>query len=346
MRKFTILIVTLVLACLLPFKTANAQLIWEANTSKGTSVFAGLEKAPGIIDIVSDPKGLYGKVYHFNIWDNPAGGKARCEAKGIMVNGSELYLKKGTNYYIGWRSLWDKNVATTSNAWVALFQMHAYGHTGSGAPLVIRSLGDGKIYLQNNPNGVNQDLWSAPIVREKWQSFVLHVNLSDDPKKGYVELWYNGVQQKLYNGKTLMNCATEDKDAAAYNRLKWGIYRSGAAKGNWNGYMSGAKVGTTLASVMPTLKSESIDENVIGSDQSSPSVYISQADNNQFNVTLNELTGTTLVKVVGLNGVAVKEEKIIDQQTFNLDLNGVTPGLYVVQLINSKKTVAKKVIVQ
>jgi hypothetical protein len=233
-------------------QAATAGLVWEANTKLGLKVFEGLERSPGIIDVVTDPLGQFGDVYHFDVWDNPNHVKSRCEVRGtVLPNAAAIQLREGDSWYLGWRSLWDKNVGAEANKWVALFQMHGYGHTGSGAPLVIRTLGDGKIVLQNNPDGINQDLWSAPMVREKWQTFVLHFLVSADPSKGWVELWHNGVRQTLTNGKERFHTATLDGNSSSYNLLKWGLYRTGAASGNWNAYMSEAKLGTTYASVDP-----------------------------------------------------------------------------------------------
>jgi hypothetical protein len=233
-------------------QAATNGLVWEANTALGLSVFEGLERSPGTIDIVKDPTGKYGNVYHFDVWDNPNHVKSRCEVRGtVLPDGKAIQFHEGDSWYLGWRSLWDKNVGTEPNRWVALFQMHGYGHTGSGAPLVIRTLGDGEIHLQNNPDGINQDLWTAPMVREEWQTFVLHVHISADPSKGWVELWHNGVRQTLSNGKQRFYTALLDADPSSYDLLKWGLYRTGAATGNWNAYMSDAKLGTTYASVSP-----------------------------------------------------------------------------------------------
>jgi hypothetical protein len=123
--------------------TASAQVIWEANAAgRGMSAFEGLERAPGEITVVDDPKGMFGKVYRFTIRDNPDGRKDRCEAKGHrLTDGTAFRFARGKTYFIGWRALWDRNVGTQPNRWVALFQMHAYGLPGMGAPFVFRTLG-------------------------------------------------------------------------------------------------------------------------------------------------------------------------------------------------------------
>jgi hypothetical protein len=233
--------------------TASAQVIWEADAARrGTSAFEGLERAPGEISVVSDPKGMFGSVYRFTIWDNADGTKDRCEAKGHrLTDGTNFRFNRGGTYYIGWRALWDRNVGTQPNRWVALFQMHAYGLPGMGAPFVFRTLGDGMLHLQNNVEGTNQHIWSTPLRRDVWNRFVLRVHMDHRPNVGWVELWYNGVQQRFINGQTRFFCPTHESEAGTYNRLKWGIYRTGAATGRWSAWMSRARIGTTYAAVAP-----------------------------------------------------------------------------------------------
>ena len=230
---------------------AHASLTWEANTSRGLNVFEGLERSPGIIDMQNDPRGQYGTVYHYNIWDNADGSKDRCESRGHkLTDGTNYQLTKGNQYWIGWRSLYGDNIGSQPDRWVALWQMHSYGITGAGAPLVLRTLGDGILHLQNNVEGTNDHIWNTPLQRNVWQRFVVHVNIQPN-STGWVELWYQGVRQNFTNGQNRINVPLADIESGAYNKLKWGIYRTGPASGNWHAYMSRARIGTTFADVDP-----------------------------------------------------------------------------------------------
>jgi hypothetical protein len=230
---------------------AQAGVIWEANPSRGMDVFEGLERAPGIIDIQNDPKGLHGRVYHFNIFDKPEGGKERCEAKGCrLTDGSNYRLTRGNTYWIGWRSMYGEGVAQ-GQAWVAVFQMHAYGGEGMGAPFVLRTLSDRMLHLQNNVMGTNIHIWNAPLITNKWQSFVIRAHMDHRADVGWIEFWYNGIQQTFINGQKRYYCPTHENEEGTYNRLKWGLYRGGANSGNWHAWMSGARIGTTFADVDP-----------------------------------------------------------------------------------------------
>jgi hypothetical protein len=229
---------------------AAADVLWEAATSRGTGVFEGLERFPGTIDVASDPLGRYGRVYRYHIWDL-ATGKERCESRGTRrPDGSNLRLTRGGTYTIGWRAMWNP-LPTPAGRWVALFQMHAYGQPGMGAPLVLRTLGDGRLYLQNDVHGSNQHIWHTTLRKNTWQTFVLRVFLDPSPSRGWVELWYNGVRQTFYNGQQRFYCATHEDEAGTYNRLKWGIYRTGPVSGDGFAYMSRARIGTTYADVAP-----------------------------------------------------------------------------------------------
>ena len=231
--------------------SASAQVLWSADTSRGTAVFEGLEEAPGIIDVVADPKGVYGNVYKYSTWDDPSYSKERCESRGTRTPSGDFRVSLGGTYYIGWRAMWQP--MPTDGSWVAFWQMHSYGPPGEGAPLVLRSVnGDGNLYLQNGVNGANVNFWHTPLRLGVWNKFVVHVHLEKD-LTGWVELWYNGQQQTFINGKTRYYCSTWDNLSGSYNLFKWGVYRSSTlnGKGDASAYMSGAKIGLRYSDVAP-----------------------------------------------------------------------------------------------
>jgi len=234
---------------------ARATLIWTADTSRGTSVFENLDigETGGTIKVVTDPLGQFGSVYQYYLPDEPSGfGKERTESKGTVTPSGDYQLQNNTDYYIGWRAMW--NPMPINPGWVALWQLHGYGPSGQPAPLVLRCInGDGNISMQNGVSGGSDDFWHVPFKAGVWQTFVVHVNISASASVGYVELWYNGVQQTLAGGVTRMYCQTLDPTSGSYDAVKWGVYRSGAmdGKGSADAYMSNAKVGTTYADVDP-----------------------------------------------------------------------------------------------
>jgi hypothetical protein len=233
--------------------TMRASVLWEADPTLGTNAFEGLERSPGDITVVSDPQATYGNVYRYRTWDDPTYDKERCESRGTRLSdGTNFRVALGGTYYIGWRALW--NPMPTTGSWVALWQMHGYGATGEGAPLVLRCLNnDGNLYLQNNVNGTDINFWHTPLVLAQWNAFVLHVHLAID-NTGWVELWYNGQPQTFIDGTTRYYCPTWDNKTGSYNLFKWGVYRSGSLNGSGDAtaYMSRGRIGTTYADVDPT----------------------------------------------------------------------------------------------
>ncbi len=238
----------------------HATLIWSADTTRGTANFENLDidETGGTITVASDPLGQYGNVFKYYLPDEPSGfGKERTESKGTVTPSGNYQLQNNTDYYIGWRSMW--NPMPSNPGWVALFQIHGYGPSGQPAPLVFRLLGDGNLSAQNGVTGGNNDFWHVPFKLNTWQNFVVHINLSSSASVGYVEIWYNGVNQTLAGGVSVggvsrLYCQTVDPTSGSYDALKWGVYRSGAMDGTGpaTAYMSGAKLGTTYADVDPT----------------------------------------------------------------------------------------------
>lgn len=236
------------------WRSAQASVLWQADTNLGTSVFEGIEEAPGTIALNNDPQGKYGIVYCYRLWDDTHYAKERVESRGTETPNGPFQMSYGQDYYIGWRAMWGPMPVTPG--WVALFQMKGYGVTGQGAPLVLRCVdGDGNLYLQNNANGVNTNFWHMPFKTNVWQSFVIHTLLSTNHSQGYIELWVDGVPQKFNNGQTRWYGPTWDNvDGTwqnSYNRVKWGCYRSPAmnGKGPASAFMCNAKIGTTYADV-------------------------------------------------------------------------------------------------
>jgi hypothetical protein len=238
--------------------TAHATLYWQADTNRGISVFAGLDLAPGTVSVAPDPLDEFGDVYKFFLPDtNSAFGKERCESSGTETPTGEFRPSYNTDYYVGWHAMW--NPMPVDGSWVAMFQMHGYGVSGQGAPLVLRCVnGDGNLYMQMGANGIDTNFWQTPFHTNVWQTFVLHIFMSTNWTQGYVQIWYNGTPQtNTANGTTYFYGPTWDNVdgvwADSYNKFKWGVYRSGSldGKGNATAYMSGAKIGSTYADVDP-----------------------------------------------------------------------------------------------
>jgi hypothetical protein len=70
-------------------------------------------------------------------------------------------------------------------------------------PFVLRTLGDGRLHFQLiSPDGSDRHIWNSSLPLNKWSSFAIGFKLSRSNSGGWVELWYNGVQQTFTNGST------------------------------------------------------------------------------------------------------------------------------------------------
>jgi hypothetical protein len=232
---------------------STKSLLWTADPSRGTSVFDGLEQSPGKISVADDPQGLHGQCFRYDITDL-SGSKERCESRGMRgTDGKRLELgsgQVGETFYFGWRSLWSP-LPIKSGSWTALYQLHVSG-VGSGGynvgPFVLRTLGDGKLHFQHHsPNATARHIWNTSLSVGRWNSFVIGFKLSKG-SDGWVEFWYNGVQQIFSNGQTRYPGATL---WGTHVNTKWGIYRSGGNNGAGTAYLNSARLGTGYADVAP-----------------------------------------------------------------------------------------------
>lgn len=233
----------------------SSGLIWQEDPSLGPAAnFWGLETKPGTITTSTDPQGIYGPSIRYMTGPN-GGVKSRAESRGIRLPDGTVYTldssKDGQVFYLGWRALWNP-MPVTPGSWIAFYQLHMDGPGPStgGGPIALRTLGDGMLHFQLvSANGGWTHIWSAPLRLNTWQTFVIGFKLSANPSQGWVEFWYNGVQQTFTNGSTQYPGQTR---LDSWVNIKWGVYRSGSNKGGEaDAYLNHARFGTSYADVAP-----------------------------------------------------------------------------------------------
>jgi hypothetical protein len=222
-------------------------IVWDGNPARGTGVFDGLERDPGSITVAADPQ--FGQCFRYQTqdWDN---GKERCESRGLRnADGSVLRINDsflGRTHYMGWRALWNVN---PNNAWIAVYQLHISGASGSQAksgPFVLRTVGDGMLHFQiTAPAGATRHIWSTRFPVNQWNRIVVGYRISRG-NDGWVEFWWNGVQQRFSNGQTRWALPTL---WGSHINHKWGVYRSGGNSGTSVALLNRARLGTSLADV-------------------------------------------------------------------------------------------------
>jgi len=212
--------------------------LWDGDASKGTGVFKILNNE-GTATITAVTDATYGPVWRFL----KTAASNRCEAHGAKA----LTAKEGDIWYIGWRSKLSWPQSLTTNA---LFQWKAYGaNLLQNYPIVIKTL-NGRLALeQYNPgSGGNSRtlLWTTPFAPDTWHTYVLAIKVSADINTGYLEFWFDGVQQMLSNGSMRFTCRTLDGD---YCDPKWGVY--GATGTEAINLVDSLRIGTTVSAVLP-----------------------------------------------------------------------------------------------
>ena len=163
---------------------------------------------------------------------------------GASGNRNELvymtHEAPGSEYYYKWSTLFPKDYPS-SNTWQLFTQWHQDGCCGS-PPLEFYVVGEEMFLRAGGSNG--QIVWSGPLVRGRWNDFVLHVRWSPNPKEGFVELFKDG---QLAAPKTY--AATQF--GGERNYLKLGLYRDSSISQVGVVYHDGFAMGTNLEDVMP-----------------------------------------------------------------------------------------------
>jgi hypothetical protein len=230
----------LVAAAALPGWSAGAAVLWDGSASKGMGVFDGVECVQGTVTAVQDPS--YGAVWRIFFPD----GDKRCEVRGST--GYE-FKNDGGEVYVGWRSRYD--VADGTLRYV--FQMKGYPTADkplqANHPIVFGTEHNRLVLINYDLSDQRHDVWKADVTRTEWVSIVLHMKMSDDPKVGFIELWFNGAKQMLTGGTDRYPANTFD---GGQTRIKWGIYREGQGPGDCIQYLASPKIGAAYEDVAPS----------------------------------------------------------------------------------------------
>ena len=156
-------------------------------------------------------------------------------------NRNELFqvgrTEEGTEAYYRWSTMFAPNFPS-ADEWQLFAQWHQPEDCCGSPPIQFYVHGE---ELRFTVSTNQTEVWRAPLQRGVWHDFILHVRFSDNPKVGFVELWYDGqhVVPKTF-------AATR---ANAY--LKLGLYRSESIRADGVLYQDAMVRGETLEDVMP-----------------------------------------------------------------------------------------------
>ncbi len=261
MQKCTLLVVFLL--AFMIWKPAFAQELWYGDPDKGHDVFnnlnfeGGEKHSPGSGTILPAIDSVYGKIWRVY---KPAPDK-RSEIRGAAGwsyhEGKGGSMKQGVPYYIGWR--YKFNMPDKKTGGWACFQWKSYPDPNNpesftqNYPLHM-SYNGRDLELTKHNAGWQKDksgrmkIWSHPVKVGDWVNIVLVINPSIDDKIGYVELYFNGEQQRFVTGETRIYHKTMDGLEVA---PKWGCYNMASIGTEVIVDLADLKIGTSLESVMP-----------------------------------------------------------------------------------------------
>ncbi|HEY1855474.1 MAG TPA: heparin lyase I family protein [Solirubrobacterales bacterium] len=167
----------------------------------------------------------------------PQTGDQRSEVSGPDFNaGEDIYVRDEIRVPDGY---------TFQGPWQLINQLHE--EEWSGSPGIATFL-DASRTIRFGAGDGYPTYWQGPQLEpERWYTLVYRVNLSKDPTQGFVELWFDGVQQVLSNGATRMYGETIQ---TSQTYIKAGIYRSQFSTGVSVIEHDDIAVGTGMGAVM------------------------------------------------------------------------------------------------
>jgi Polysaccharide lyase len=167
----------------------------------------------------------------------PQTGDQRSEVSGPDLNaGEDIYVRDEIRVPNGY---------SFQGPWQLINQLHE--EEWSGSPGIATFLDPSRQIRFGAGDGYPK-YWQGPQLEpERWYTLVYRVNLSKDPSQGFVELWWDGVQQVLANGATRMYGETIQ---TSQTYIKAGIYRSRESTGTSIVEHDSIAVGTGMGAVM------------------------------------------------------------------------------------------------
>jgi polysaccharide lyase-like protein len=217
--------------------SASANVLWRGDYETGDfSQWTGVDGLAARLTLVQSParQGSYALRAELHQGDVASSG-TRNELK-LATPG--FYEVEGNDKWYAWSTLFPADFPAPAT-WQVFTQWHHSGCCGS-PPVEFDVVGE-TVQLAHDGGTI---LWKAPLVRDVWHDFVVHVFWSSS--SGYLELYYDGAKvldrtplQTLYPGE--------------YAYLKQGLYRDASIAPVGVVYHDGMVMGTSLADVAPQL---------------------------------------------------------------------------------------------
>jgi hypothetical protein len=216
------------------------------------------------LSIVDDPLGSNGKVYRAHLTaDDVDNGDNRAEWSEAFLGDGEtersLWGEDApgtTELWIGWRSLFGSDVLIDRGHDNDGNYMQMKGDSDCGGPAVGMTVKYGRLTIRSEQYLTATDgvAWNGPLMStlldDQWHDVLMHVNFAKD-QTGYVEIWLDGVSQRMTNGRYRINFPTVcPDDEQVYP--KFGVYGMdegiGSGPSHW---VESPRIATTAPSAVP-----------------------------------------------------------------------------------------------
>jgi hypothetical protein len=168
----------------------------------------------------------------------PQTGSERCELVGPSLP------HEGERWYR--QSFYMPSEGDPPDSWQIISQW--YSNYGGSPPLALFQDMDLPMRFSLRHGDSSRLYWrSDELGRDEWHEIVVGVYFSESPSRGWVEVWLDGRQQTLENGRTRMRGQTR---GATRGSFKTGIYRDPDSKVTSIEYVDDVSVGPSRESVM------------------------------------------------------------------------------------------------
>jgi hypothetical protein len=167
----------------------------------------------------------------------PQTGSQRAELVAPMYfdEGQDLYIHDSIRLPAG---------NTFDAPWQIIQQLHEDSSENSPGVAVFLE-DDHSLRISSGDSSI--PYWNGPVLQTgRWYDLTYRVLLSQDPREGTVEVWLDGVQQRLADGSTAIHGPTA---TAASTFFKAGIYRSRYSTGTSMVEHNDLMIGSSLAAV-------------------------------------------------------------------------------------------------
>lgn len=234
-RVWRVLIATVAMS--LVASSASARIIWRGDFETGD--LSQWTKSQMVnsnrLRIVSDPvrQGRHALRTEVRVGDDPIRASGH---RNELVYSADNPVNQTRVY--SWSTLWP-SAYVSPDTWQLFTQFHHTGLNGS-PPVEMYTRGEEIQLRVGGSNG--RIVWRGPLLRGRWQDFVLHIHWSAN--EGWVELYRNGERvlgrtsgQTAYPGQGIY--------------LKQGLYRSTTVRHTQVLFHDAMVVATELSDVLP-----------------------------------------------------------------------------------------------